>query len=26
MAMDLPERGRYVKVDNHPFRSAYYGS
>ena len=26
MAMDLPERERRVKVDNQPFRSAYYES
>jgi hypothetical protein len=24
--MDLPEREQQVKVDNQPFRSAYYGS
>jgi hypothetical protein len=26
MTMDLPEREQQVKVDNQPFRSAYYGS
>ncbi len=26
MTKDLPEREQQVKVDNQPFRSAYYGS